>query len=428
MSCTRSIWLLACVLLAGCGAASEGGVTGTGISAISGNIAVVSDSSAANMLLGARPTMLSTAGAPATRLGAVRQSQNQVTLPFPIRVTIAEFPDVTAMTDDGGAFQLDGEFSGDLTLVFTNAQTGAEIGPLALEIPSGSQTVLENIEIRTNAPVAERVQPRAVRQFDVFGHVDMVECAEDGSGTVLLTDNGRPARQFMVVLDEDTEITSKAGSPLTCADIQVGANLRVEGLLRQRDRVLFAVVVVVSASRPPQPGPSPRPERLRGVVHTVSCGRGTVEVDQRGADPVRRTVRLTDQTEFQCAAELPGGCDCSAIAVGASIAVTGTILPARPGQVRADVVFLQQAAVPVDLLGTIDRVACAAGGFTFDDDASGQGVRVAVTADTEILCAGDVPCGCADLRSRQRARVQGRRPPEGGPVTAERVSVIPRRQ
>jgi hypothetical protein len=31
----------------------------------------------------------------------------------------------------------------------------------------------------------------------------MVECAEDGSGTVLLTDNGRPARQFMVVLDED---------------------------------------------------------------------------------------------------------------------------------------------------------------------------------------------------------------------------------
>jgi hypothetical protein len=384
MSCTRSIWLLACVLLAGCGAASEGGVTGTGISAISGNIAVVSDSSGANMLLGARPTMLSTAGAPATPpSGAVRQSQNQVTLPFPIRVTIAEFPDVTAMTDDGGAFQLDGEFSGDLTLVFTNAQTGAEIGPLALEIPSGSQTVLENIEIRTNAPVAERVQPRAVRQFDVFGHVDMVECAEDGSGTVLLTDNGRPARQFMVVLDEDTEITSRAGSPLTCADIQVAANLRVEGLLRQRDRVLFAVVVVVSASRPPQPGPSPRPERLRGVVHTVSCGRGTVEVDQRGADPVRRTVRLTDETEFQCAAENPGACDCSAIAVGASIAVTGTILPARPGQVRADVVFLQQAAGQWICWARSTAWRAAGGPTPSTTHASGRAAR-RVTADTGL--------------------------------------------
>jgi hypothetical protein len=262
-------------------------------------------------------------------------------LPFPIRVTIAEVPGVASTTDAEGTFQLAGAFSGALTLQFANADDGTEIGPLALEVPSGSQTVLENIEIRIDAPLSERVQPRAVRQFDVFGSVDLIECSADGTGVVMLTDHGTPPRQFLARLGVETEIVAPGGEPLTCADIRPGATLRAEGFLRRDDRTIIALEVVVAAPRPPQPGPSPRPERLRGVVRGVFCERGLVEVEQDGAvDRIRRVVRLTDRTEFRCAPEVLGPCDCAAIRVGESIGIAGTVLPERPGQVRADLVLI----------------------------------------------------------------------------------------
>jgi hypothetical protein len=36
-----------------------------------------------------------------------------------------------------------------------------------------------------------------VRQFDVFGRADMVDCNADGTGIVLVTDQGRPPRQVL---------------------------------------------------------------------------------------------------------------------------------------------------------------------------------------------------------------------------------------
>ena len=395
------LWLLACVALAACGGlSSEGGVTGTGISAISGNIVAVREQDAGT---------------------------DDFTLPFPVRVTIAEFPAIEGTTDTEGTFQLGGEFSGAITLQFSNAENGAEIGPLALEVPAGSQTVLENIEITTAAPPPARVRPRAVRQFDVFGHADVIECAADGSATLLLTDDGRSPRQFMIALTAETEIVARNGAPLICAAIQPGAALSAEGFLRRGDQTLVALRIVVAAARPPRPSPSPRPERLRGLVHAVSCERGVIQVDQDGADPARRMVRLFDRTEFRCQPDAQPPCDCSAIAVGAPIAVTGVIFPDHPGQVHADVVFLQSSAVAVDLTGTITRLACDAGGFTMQESATGQGVRVAVTPASTIRCRAAVECACADLAVRQRVRVEGLRPPDGGTVTAVRITVLARR-
>lgn len=401
MRLAGSLRLLTCVALAACGGlSSEGGVTGTGISAISGNIAAVREQDAAT---------------------------HDLTLPFPIRVAIAEFPALESTTDAAGVFRLDGEFSGAITLQFSNAENGTEIGALALEVPAGSQTVLENIEITTAAPPPERVQPRAVRQFDVFGHADLIECNADGSATLLLTDDGRPPRQFIIALTATTEIVRRNDAALTCADIQPGAPLSVEGFLRRADQTLVALRVVDAAARPPRPSPSPRPERLRGLVHAVSCGGGVIQVDQDGAAPARRRVRLSDRTEFRCLSEAQPPCDCTAIAVGSPIAVTGVILPDHPGQVDADVVFVQSNAVPVDLTGTITRLACAAGGFAMQEGAMGQGIRVALTPATTILCHADVECDCADLAVRQRVRVEGLRPPDGGTVTAGRITVLARR-
>jgi hypothetical protein len=395
----RLLWLLACVALAGC--ASEGGVTGTGVSAISGNVVLVSAQSAP-------------AAAPI--------------LPFPIRVTIAEFPGIADTTDADGTFQLEGAFAGAVTLQFANAADGAEIGPLPLEVPAGSQTVLENIEIHTTAPPPDRVRPAAVRLFDVFGRVDLVECNADGTGTLLVTDDGRPPRQFMMSLTADTDITTSGGEPLTCADIHRRGSVRVEGLLRRAEQTIDALVVVVGPARPPHPGPGPRPERARGVIVDVSCERGLVVFEQRGVgEPVRRVLRLTEHTEFRCAADVTATCDCGAVVAGDPIAVTGTISPAQPGQIQAEVVFLGAATLPVDVTGTVTHVACALGGLALADVSGGQSTRVALTPDTRIVCPSDLLCQCADLHPRQRVRVEGEQPAAGGAITADRITVLARR-
>jgi len=385
--------LLACVAaLVGC-ASSEGGVTGTGVSAISGNVVMVS-----------------------------AQGAEPAPLPFPVRVSVAEFPAIADTTDANGSFRLSGAFSGSITLQFADAADGTSIGPLSVELPAGAQMVLENIEIDTSAPPPDRVQPQAVRLFDVFGRVDAVECGDDGTGTILLTDAGRPPRQVMVSITAATEIASRDGVPLTCADILTGAFVGAQGFLRRDDLTIVALAVVVSPTRPPRPSPAPRPERLQGVVAAVSCQRGLVVVEQDGAiDPVERIVKLTDRTEFECGSELPTPCDCSAIAVGEPLGVAGTIFPDQPGQIRAGVVVVGSTSVVFDAIGVIAAVRCVSDVLALRVAASGELVRVALDADTQFLCA-DVSCQCDDLRAGVRARVQGQRDIGTGVVSALRVT------
>ena len=395
MSVQRRVWLLACAALVGC-ASSEGGVTGTGVSAISGNIVLVSD----------------------------QQAPAAAALPFPIRVSIVEAPEVETTTEDG-TFELMGSFSGAVTLDFANATDGTQIGPLALEIPAGSQTVLENIEIHLAAPPDERLQPRAVRQFDVFGRVDQIECNADGSGLAQILVDSAQRHQILVTLTPETDIVNRRGTELGCGDIGRGAAVRVEGFVRRNDQSLIALVVVVAPARAAGPGPAPRPERARGTVDGVDCARGLVSIDQEtDGDSVRRIVRLTETTEFQCDQESSAACDCGAIVVGAPIGVDGVIFPERPGQISAELVVIGVTSTPVLRSGPIVRLACASGGLVIRDEASGANLRVAITADTEIRCRRGVPCGCADLRLRQRVRVEGSRPVGGGPVTANLVTVL----
>lgn len=390
-------WLLLCTALLGCGAASEGGVTGTGISAsVTGNISLVSDAASA-------------------------------ALPFPILVSIDAFPGIESTTDAEGTFALRGPFSGAITLQFANALSGAPIGPLALEVPAGSETVLENIEIRTAAPLAERVRPNAVRQFDVFGHLDLVECRDDGTGVLLVSDDGRPPRQFMVQLSPDTILADREGSALACAELTRGNALRVEGLLRLADQTLIALDVTVAVRRtPPQPGP--RPERLRGVVSAVNCMRGAIEVVQRAdAEPVRRFIHLVEDTVIECAGDPARPCTCADIDPGDPIGVGGTIAPQRPGVITATRVLVGAVPEPVTLIGVVTVVACEADRIDLRDlQDPTVGWRAVLSPRTEIRC-GRQPCRCIDLRPRDRVRVEGTRAADQPRlIAADRLTVLPR--
>lgn len=316
MTPLRAGLLALCAALAGCGA--EGGVTGTGVtSTVSGNVVLVT------------------------------QPQDAA-LPFVIRVTVEQAPEATAITDAEGTFTLSGRFSGAITLAFSKAADGAAIGPLTLEIPAGSVTVLENIAIDTAAPRESRVQPAAVRQLDVVGHVDLVECGRDG-GTMLVTDNAAPPRQFMVALTPATEILARDGTPLTCAGLSADRRVRVEGLFRLRTQTLVATLVVLGP--PPAPPPDmPRRERFRGRLLGVDCAVGDLTVEQgTPPDTVRRLVRLTATSEVRCAGDAPPRCACADLAPGDGLQVVGTIFPRRPGLVVADTVtVVPRAARPAN--------------------------------------------------------------------------------
>ena len=383
------------VAVAGC-SSSEGGVTGTGLTAINGNVVAISDD------------------------GSSRLDE---ALPFPVRVTIAQLPALAASTDADGAFALVGEFSGAVTLQFSNAETGAALGPLPLEIPAGSQTVLENVEIHTSAPESERVRPRAVLQFDVFARVDFVECRADGTGTLLITDDARRPRQYMVALVEDTDIVSADAAPLTCADVRRGVRARIAGLVRRADQTLIASTVELTARRPPPPNPAPRPVRLRGIAAAIACPRGLVQIDQNAAtEPTHRTIKLTDTTDFHCADDVPGPCDCSAIRIGKPLAISGTILPQRPGVVEATTVVIGAGIVAVDVVGAITALGCDEG-LAVRVPALDETLRVALTEDTAIRCRDATPCRCAALRLRDPVRVEGHRRTDERLITADRVSV-----
>ena len=393
--------LLSCALIAGC--ASEGGVTGTGISAsVTGNIAVVSDA-----------------------------PEVAAELPFPIRVSLAEVPSIAGTTDAQGAFVLAGTFSGALTLEFTNAATGAPVGPLVIDVPPGSATVLENIEIDFAAPLNQRVRPGAVRQFDVFGRIDMVECDADGSGTLLLLDDGPPVRQRLVRLTPDTDVAASDGEPLACGDLRRGLGVRVEGLLRLVDQTIVALDVVEARRRSaPPPSPVPHAERLRGTVTAVACARGLVEVEQAGAlDPVRRIIALGPDTDVRCVADASRSCACSDIEVGDAIVIGGTIEPQRPGMVDAAVVIVGAMLERVTRIGVVVATSCDSGTIDLrDPQAPGRSFAARVSRATAFVCAG-ARCTCADLRAGDRVRVDGAQAVDSvQPIDADRVTRLPRQR
>jgi hypothetical protein len=374
MTPLRALALVLCAALAGC--ASEGGVTGTGITAsVSGSISQVREPAAA---------------AP---------------LPFPIRVTIAQVPTVTTVASADGTFALRGPFAGPVTVLFSDAASETPIGSLPLEIPAGSVTLLENIEIDTAAPADARVRPLAVRQLDIVGRLDLAECAGDGA-MLLVSDDARPPHQLLVTLAVETEIVARDGTPLDCAALRDGQRLGIEGFLDLRTQTLLATRVIVAP--PPQPpADEPRRERLGGVVLAVDCARGELALAQRAdGDAVRRLVRLTEATAVRCGIDPSLPCGCADIAVGDGLQGSGTIFPRRPGVVIADAVTVTPAP-RVTLLGALAGVDCARGELTVRDAAPGdRTVRVLLSRATQLRCGRDA-CTCTGLRVRDRLRVEG---------------------
>lgn len=278
-------------LLVGCSA--DGGPVGSGISSsIGGNIVGVDQNV------------------------STTDSGGGATLPA-VTVSIDQHPGISTTTDSDGTFELDGDFSGQITLRF---RTGQIVATQALDIPAGSTTVLQDITVRP-----QRIDLGGARQLGFFGHIRLVDCTD---GTLLVDDRRSIANQFLVHLLPQTVISTADGQPLQCSDLHDGDPIGIQGLIRLSDLTIDAVGITVA---PPPPG-APQPvQQLRfvGTAAFINCQLGLLVREVSGTVRINilpSTVITDDQQQ-----PLP----CTAIQVGDHIDGQGSIKIRRPDVVDA---------------------------------------------------------------------------------------------
>lgn len=199
-------WLpvLVAAALLGC-AIDDGGVGGTGISVIEGNVA--------------------NGGA---ALISVSVAEDRGGIAVRVRGTPVE-----TLTAADGFFRLEGEFSGFTTLEFV--EPDATVNSMDLDVPAGGDVTLVNVRF-------DRVHRLAFSErIDVDFEAIAVEDAQcDGAaGLLRVTDRSGAANPFLLritastKLEEDDQPTAAPG----CTDLTDGRILRVRGTLIESEVV-----------------------------------------------------------------------------------------------------------------------------------------------------------------------------------------------
>lgn len=382
------------VTLTGCGtSASEGGIVGSGISSVQGNIVAVE----------IVPEAL--------RVAAQRQDGSAAGLALPtVAVSIDERPGVETTTDAAGEFRLEGDFAGRITMRFRQVGDDDTLGTLIVEIGAGATVVLSDIEIRTDLADDARVQVRPPLQINLFGVVTVREC---GARRLEIEDESAEHNRFVLRLRDDSEIVNADDSAaLRCDQIGIGDRVTVvEGIV---DREASLIDTVKLRVQPVDPTPPPVVRvRRAGIVLRTACARGFVYFQDRVPNDLV-TARLTDATEITCGAQADS-CACTDIRFGDVIEVAGT---RRVQNARTiEVAQLHVARNPTTTFigtaaGDVLSVDCAGNELRAlvteisGDAVRPQELRVRLGRDTLYRCFGDLACACADVRPRDRVALE----------------------
>lgn len=381
--------------LVGC-ASSEGGVVGSGISSVSGNVTLVQDEETTDGVA---------AGV----------------LPIPVRVAIVEAA-IEGDADADGNFELTGEFSGQVTLRFFDASTEGRLGDFSLEVPVGSTTILQNIEISRRTMT---VRPEIVQQMDFLGRIEMAECEADGTGMLLVNEGASGnGRQFLVRLLAATELRRPDGQILLCQDLRPRDLVLLDGALLS-DLTVAAFRLTVSPSQRPMPGAVIRPIDVRGRVTRINCSAGGMEVEDLRLDrPRRQQIRFAPETRFVCLDPDERACACEEVQPGNLVVVDGTIRVDRPGVIDAALVTASTGERPVSFVGDVLRTFCAEGIVQVERNDRNR-VLLRLSPMTSVLC-GDPPlsCGCEEIATGSVISVEGTvRVERPGVVDATRIRV-----
>lgn len=366
----RSPALVLLVCLAGCaggGIAADGGPIGTGITAsVAGNVVAVVASS-------------DTAQATAVALPEVT-------------VSIDEVPGAETTTDAEGNFALDGDFAGALTVRF---RSGDVEGTQSVDVPTGALVVLADVVVAPGTVDAE-----AGRQVGFLAHVLRTDCT---AGTLVVEDDRKDARQFLVQLVDDTRLVRRDGGSASCGDVAVGARVAIDGVFSP-DSGTGSVVTALSITLDAQRGTRPdvvEDVPFAGFVALVRCDAGTLTV----ADADQRTrVRIGADTIIRNRSG--AALDCGDVGVGDRVAGLGRLRVKQAGAIDATsiVVGTGASAVDVRVSGEVIGKDCAASILQLDDGDGVAAVRIGpnTVVEPDLACE-EIPVGA---RVRGLGRVQ----------------------
>jgi hypothetical protein len=411
MACAFAVLLL--LGLTGC--SSEGGVVGSGISSVQGNVIDV---------------QLDT-GSEGEGGGGSGAAGNGV---VPVLVSIDD-TQLETLTDVDGQFSLDGDFSGTVTVRFKNPNDGESLGTLSLEVAPGATVFLRDVEIRRDLDLADAVMVGAPLQLNLAGTVSETDCA---NGVVVVVDDTVQRKAFTLRLNAATDLVDSKDNLLGCADLVRGAAVVLEeGILDLEDRSITAVRLVLEPGKRPVLRTEIQVAR-RGVVLRAECERGSVIyiVDSQLQDLVR--VELTPATRLACVNEI--SCSCNDLRFGKVVEVRGVRRLAHAGTLVAEDVLVKPNPAQVlsrVLTADIADIDCAAMTALIIDvqladpllgetPADLPPVEVQLSPETKYLCGNRHPreCACDDLGRRYRVKLEAQIPLNGGPFRVLTVTVV----
>ncbi len=346
------------------GCASEGGVTGTGISAIvAGHVSAVGGGSEEGI-------EVSVAGA-------------------------------GALTDGDGNFELFGEFSGQIEVRFSEPGQTRPIGAVSISVPPGSTSVLEDVVIDRQA--ARLVDITVVRQGSVVGRIEDVACANPSSIAIRLEDRST----FSLLLSDEVVIRARGGSALGCAQLRRGDRVEATGVqLSNGVRVAFAIELTERAVEPVDRFAV----EFGGSVNDIFCDQGRVVVlVLTEDDPFLASIRPRNDTRLICVDEGgPRKCECEDIQQRDILQIKGEVTVANPDAVVASSILVFPGPALVDLSVRALRIGCTV--RKIEAEAVFETTRQLIVArfgnDTRFICDRR-PCRCEDLRPDEELRLIG---------------------
>ena len=136
-----------------------------------------------------------------------------------------EGTDIKDTTDAGGNFSLQGDFDGDVTVVFKPAEPSGT-ARFSINVPAAGTLTMNNVHLSlpTEAAEAETVN------VDFEGVVVGIDCGGMTLTLISAQQNPPDSDQYTVHLDTSSLLDAD-GNPLACEALREGDHLTVQGLV-----------------------------------------------------------------------------------------------------------------------------------------------------------------------------------------------------
>lgn len=400
--------LLSMALLLGCGGgiSSDGGVVGSGISAVSGNVVGVQLDSSAD---------------------AAAASASPLSLP-PIRVSTEEDPDaVTDVDPTDGSFRLDVHATGQVHLVFAVDSAQPITAILELDLPDNSEVVLQDVEV-LGGEVFVRQKP-----LNFVGYVQSLDCASGRIEVVDRNPNGSSLPNLFVLYLPEDGVRFDDVPPIECSQIRIGDRLGVHAAFlrgRETEDDVPTIDGVEVELDPPAGPPESIPMQRKGTLVQADCAGGELklqEMRRQFADVFN--ARISPTTQFVCGDEACAH-GCADLKPGDNLEIRGRSALGRPDTVQADLVTVRSkpSEFQAHVVGLVTAIDCVSGVMHVDDrQFDVDDPPIALTGETEFECnrPKKASCGCADVRPGDHVEADVTvRPGVVPEVTADDVHVV----